>query len=165
VPEVRRGRRSLRGKDRGLLHGQGPRRGRRHRRFTLLNKGCYATTGDQDAFGVAHHQIDHFHVAARLWQVSRCAPTPTSSSTPAPGPDGRRGLRGGGEAPGPVGEAPDEGQGCAVDPSGAEHLLALQARRFCDRWPTRWGWSRVGSPHRVSMPPHDRKHGPAGPVF
>lgn len=22
---------------------------------------------------------------------------------------------------------------------GAEHLLALQARRFCNRWPTRWG--------------------------
>ncbi len=25
--------------------------GRRHRRWRLLNKGCYATTGDQDAFG------------------------------------------------------------------------------------------------------------------
>jgi hypothetical protein len=82
--------------------------GRRHRRFKLLNKGCYATTADQDGFGRglaargfawiglhkarhvlcvhdgldeygqtfsdwfphAVHQIDHFHVAERLWQVS-----------------------------------------------------------------------------------------------
>ena len=83
--------------------------GRRHRRWKLLNKGCYATTADADAFGrglaargfhwiglhrarhvlcvhdgldeygqtfsdwfphAPHHQIDHFHVAERIWQVS-----------------------------------------------------------------------------------------------
>jgi hypothetical protein len=81
--------------------------GRRHRRWRLLDKGCYATTADADAFGKglaargfawvglhrarhmqcvhdgldeygvtfadwfphAVHQIDHFHVAERIWQV------------------------------------------------------------------------------------------------
>ncbi len=91
--------------------------GRRHRRWKLLNKGCYATTADADALGRglaargfhwiglhrarhvlcvhdgldeygqtfsdwfphAHHQIDHFHVAERIWQVS--GPTLSSSRT------------------------------------------------------------------------------------
>jgi hypothetical protein len=81
--------------------------GRRHRGWMLLDKGCYATTADADAFGKAlaaqgfwavglHnarwvlcatmgstssgrssgigsrgavHQADHYHVAARLWQL------------------------------------------------------------------------------------------------
>lgn len=82
--------------------------GRRHRRYRLLDKGCYATTQGADGFGKglaargfhwvglhlaravlcvhdgldefgqtfadwfprAMHQIDHFHVAERVWQVS-----------------------------------------------------------------------------------------------
>jgi hypothetical protein len=82
--------------------------GRRHRRWRLVNKGCYATTADADRFGkglaargfhwvglhrakwvlAAHdgmdqfgatfhdwfpgalHQVDHFHLAERLWEVS-----------------------------------------------------------------------------------------------
>ncbi|MHB8512085.1 MAG: hypothetical protein ACYDCC_07860 [Actinomycetota bacterium] len=85
--------------------GKAPAGGRRHRRRKLLNKGCFATTADSDAFGkglatkgfhwvglhrashvlCAHdgldeygqtfrdwfphaiHQVDHFHVAERLW--------------------------------------------------------------------------------------------------
>jgi hypothetical protein len=81
--------------------------GRRHRRFALLEKSCYAPTADADRFGkglaargfawvglhrarhvlCVHdgldeygqgfrdwfpgslHQIDHFHVAERIWQL------------------------------------------------------------------------------------------------
>jgi len=32
-----------------------------------------------------------------------------------------------------------KGKGMRWTRRGAEHLLALQAGRFCDRWPTRWG--------------------------
>lgn len=32
-----------------------------------------------------------------------------------------------------------EGRGMRWTRRGAEHLLALQARRFCDRWPIAWG--------------------------
>lgn len=87
--------------------GKASASGRRWRRRTLLNKGCFATTADADEFGkglaakgfwwiglhraqhvlCAHdgldeygatfrswfpgavHQIDHFHVAERLWQL------------------------------------------------------------------------------------------------
>lgn len=87
--------------------GKQPAGGRRHRRFKLLEKGCFATTADADTFGThiavqgmvryglhlvpnvlcAHdgldeygqtfhawlpgavHQVDHFHVAERLWQA------------------------------------------------------------------------------------------------
>lgn len=42
--------------------------GRRHRRWKLLNKGCYATTGDQDAFGKG--------LAARGFAWGRPAPGP-----------------------------------------------------------------------------------------
>jgi hypothetical protein len=32
-----------------------------------------------------------------------------------------------------------KGKGMRWTRRGADHLLALQARRFCDRWPTSWG--------------------------
>lgn len=199
--------------------------GRRHRRFRLLNKGCYATTGDQDAFGKglaargfswvglhrathvlcvhdgldeygqgfhdwfprAHHQIDHFHVAERMWEVSGndrhrfqelkalafsdpvgCARKLRRSRLIRPelahevagyleavardlhGVDGlpRRLRRGRMRVVGSgvVEKHQDllvkrrmKGKGMRWTRRGAEHLLALQARRFCNRWPTRWG--------------------------
>lgn len=199
--------------------------GRRHRRFRLLDKGCYATTADADAFGRglaargfawvslhrarhvlcvhdgldeygqtfsdwfphAVHQIDHFHVAERIWQVSGanakaferlrrrafCDPRAFSRSF-------RRSLRLRPELAAEVAGyleavAPDlhgvdrlprrlrrgrmhvvgsgvvekhqdllvkrrmKGKGMRWTRRGADHLLALQARRFCDRWPTSWG--------------------------
>ena len=199
--------------------------GRRHRRWKLLNKGCYATTGGQDAFGkalaargfawvglhharhvlcvhdgldeygqgfhdwfpAAHHQIDHFHVAERIWQISganakafaslkrlafsdpaACAKRLRRSARlnadlasevagylEAVAPDlhgidrlprrlrkGRMHVVGSGV----VEKHQDllvkrrmKGKGMRWTRRGAEHLLALQARRFCDRWPTRWG--------------------------
>lgn len=199
--------------------------GRRHRRWKLLNKGCYATTGDQDAFGKglaargfawvglhrarhvlcvhdgldeygrsfsdwfphAVHQIDHFHVAERLWQVSGTDPRlfqelkrlafsdPIACSRRL-----RRSRRfdpkRAQEAAGYLeGVAPDlygidrlpghlrrgrmrvvgsgvvekhqdllvkrrmKGRGMRWTRRGADNLLALQARRFCGRWPTSWG--------------------------
>ncbi|HEX9089269.1 MAG TPA: UPF0236 family protein [Arthrobacter sp.] len=199
--------------------------GRRHRRFKLLNKGCYATTGDADAFGKglaargfswvglhrarwvlgvhdgldeygqgfrdwfpeAVHQVDHFHVAERIWEVSgkdpdrfeelkalafadpvACARKLRRSRLIRPelarevasylegvAPDlygvdrlprrlrrGRMHVVGSGV----VEKHQDllvkrrmKGKGMRWTRRGAEHLLALQARRFCGRWPTRWG--------------------------
>jgi hypothetical protein len=199
--------------------------GRRHRRWRLLNKGCYATTADADAFGKglaargfawvglhrarwvlavhdgldeygggfhdwfpgAVHQIDHFHVAKRLWQVSgadaeafeelkrlafsdplACARRLRRSPRLHPelaaevagyleavardlsGVDRlprrlrRRRMRVVGS--GVVEKHQDllvkrrmKGRGMRWTRRGADHLLALQARRFCGRWPTRWG--------------------------
>ncbi len=86
--------------------------GKRHRRWRLLDKGCYATSADADAFGKglaargfqwvglhrashvlavhdgldqfgqtfhdwfpgAIHQVDHFHLAERLWQACGADP-------------------------------------------------------------------------------------------
>lgn len=199
--------------------------GRRHRRWRLVNKGCYATTADQDAFGKslaargfhwvglhrarhvlcvhdgldeygqgfhdwfpgATHQIDHFHVAERLWELSgadrvrfeelkalafsdpvACAKKLRRSLRLRPdlaqevagylehvaadlhGVDrlprrlrrGRMRVVGSGV----VEKHQDllvkrrmKGKGMRWTRRGAEHLLALQARRFCDRWPTSWG--------------------------
>lgn len=88
--------------------GKAPAGGRKHRRWRLVDKGCYATTADADEFGkglavkgffkvglhhaghvlCAHdgldefgqtfrdwfpgaiHQVDHFHVAERIWWVA-----------------------------------------------------------------------------------------------
>jgi len=205
--------------------GKCPAGGRRHRRWRLLDKGCYATTGDQDAFGKglaargfswvglhrarhvlcvhdgldeygqgfhdwfprAHHQIDHFHVAERIWQVSGADAKlfdelkPLAFSDPvACARKLRRSLRLRGDLAQEVagyleGVAQDlhgvdrlprrlrrgrmhvvgsgvvekhqdllvkrrmKGKGMRWTRRGAEHLLALQARRFCGRWPTRWG--------------------------
>ncbi len=200
--------------------------GRRHRRWRLLNKGCYATTGDQDAFGKglaargfhwvglhrarhvlcvhdgldeygqgfhdwfpgAHHQIDHFHVAERVWQVSgadarrferlkhlafsdprRLAASlrrgafglrPEQAQELAGYLEGvARDLFGVDRLPrrhrrgrmrvvgsGVVEKHQDlvvkrrmKGSGMRWTRRGAEAQLALQARRFCDRWPTKWG--------------------------
>lgn len=200
--------------------------GSRHRRWKLLNKGCYATTGDQDAFGRglaargfawvglhrarhvlcvhdgldeygqtfsdwfpdAQHQIDHFHVAERLWQVSgadtRRFERLKQLAFRDPGSLARRLHRGiSGLRPdlatelagylehvaadlhgverlprrlrrgrmhvvgsGVVEKHQDllvkrrmKGRGMRWTRRGADNLLALQARRFCDRWPTGWG--------------------------
>lgn len=200
--------------------------GRKHQRWRLLDKGCYATTGDADEFGkglaaqgfwrvglhhadsvlCAHdgldefgqtfrdwfpnavHQVDHFHVAQRIWWVA--------------GGDGRRYTRLKKMAfkdplrfaaklrRGDLGVEPDKAlelaryiegaaphlYGCDSLPprlrrgrmrivgtgvvekhqdllvgrrmkrrgmrwtrGGADNLLALQARRFSDQWPERWG--------------------------
>ena len=199
--------------------------GRRHRRWKLLNKGCYATTADSDGFGRglaargfawvglhqarhvlcvhdgldeygrtfsdwfphAVHQIDHFHVAERIWQVSgadarvfenlkrlafsdplACAKrlrrsvllNPDLASEVAGYLEGvARDLHGIERIPprlrrgrmhvvgsGVVEKHQDllikrrmKGKGMRWTRRGADHLLALQARRFCDRWPTSWG--------------------------
>lgn len=200
--------------------------GRRHRRWKLLNKGCYATTADADHFGMglaargfhwvglhrarfvlcAHdgldqfgetfrgwfpgaiHQIDHFHLAERLWEVSGGDPHRFGQLKSQAFADplglaerlrsGRvdisgyrdKDLAGYLEAVAPdlygidrlprrlrrgrmrvVGTGVVEkhqdllvkrrmkGKGMRWTRWGAEHLLALQARRFCNRWPTRWG--------------------------
>lgn len=199
--------------------------GRRHRRWKLLNKGCYATTGDQDAFGKglaargfhwvglhrarhvlcvhdgldeygqgfrdwspgAIHQIDHFHVAERIWHVAGADTTVFDelkrlafSDPMACASKLRRSRRLSpelaSEAAGYLeGVAPDlhgvdrlprrlrrgrmhvvgsgvvekhqdlvvkrrmKGKGMRWTRRGADHLLALQARRLCDRWPTEWG--------------------------
>jgi len=205
--------------------GKGRAGGRRHHRWRLLDKGCYATTGDQDAFGRglaargfswvglhrarhvlcvhdgldeygqgfhdwfpgAIHQIDHFHVAERLWQVSGAdtrlfeeLKALAFSDPLACAKKLRRSVRLGPELAREVagyleGVAHDlhgierlprrlrrgrmrvvgsgvvekhqdllvkrrmKGKGMRWTRRGAEHLLALQARRFCDRWPTEWG--------------------------
>lgn len=199
--------------------------GRRHRRWRLLNKGCFATTGDQDAFGkglaargfawvglhrarhvlcvhdgldeygqgfhdwfpAAIHQIDHFHVAERIWQLSgadpkvfkrlrrrafsdplACARSLRRSGRLNPelarevagylegvaadlhgGDRLPRRLRGGRMhivGSGVIEKHQDllvkrrmKGKGMRWTRRGADNLLALQARRFCDRWPTSWG--------------------------
>lgn len=201
--------------------------GRRHRRWRLLNKGCYATTGDADGFGKglaargfawlglhrarhvlcvhdgldeyggtfhdwfprAVHQIDHFHVAERVWQASGADPKffaelkaiaisdPKACArklrrSPRVRPDlahqvaaylegvaadlhgvdrlprhlRRRNDRMRVVGSGVVEKHQDllvkrrmKGKGMRWSRRGAEHLLALQARRFCDRWPQRWG--------------------------
>jgi len=199
--------------------------GRRHRRWKLLNKGCYATTADSDAFGRglaargfawiglhrarhvlcvhdgldeygqtfsdwfphAVHQIDHFHVAERIWQVSHADTRVFQSLKALAFSDPlacanklRRSLRTNPELAREVagylqGVARDlhgieriprrlrrgrmhvvgsgvvekhqdllvkrrmKGKGMRWTRRGADNLLALQARRFCDRWPTSWG--------------------------
>jgi hypothetical protein len=200
--------------------------GRRHRRWRLLNKGCYATTSEAEEFGMglaargfdwmgihrarwilachdgldqygptfrgyfpgSIHQIDHFHVAERLWRASGAdsgrfhALKDQAFTDPLPLArairQGRVALSGdradelagyletvaphlhGGEAlprrlrrgrmrivgTGVVEKHQDlvvkrrmKRQGMRWSRRGAEHLLALQARRFCDRWPSRWG--------------------------
>jgi hypothetical protein len=200
--------------------------GGRHRRWRLLNKGCYATTGDADAFGKglaargfawvdlhrarhvlcvhdgldeygqtfadwfphAVHQIDHFHVAERIWQVcgadARRFQRLKRLAFTNPGTLARRlrrqvagirpdqaadlagylehvatDLHGVERLPrrlrrgrmrivgsGVVEKHQDllvkrrmKGGGMRWTRRGADHLLALQARRFCDRWPTEWG--------------------------
>lgn len=205
--------------------GKAPAGGRRHRRWKLLNKGCYATTRDADAFGqglaargfewvalhrarhvlcvhdgldeygqgfhdwfpAAHQQIDHFHVAERIWQACQgdrgrfeelkalafsdpraCARRLLRSrrirsdlarevagylehvtqdlhgvlGLPRRLRRGRMHVVGSGV----VEKHQDllvnrrmKGKGMRWTRRGAEHLLALQARRFCDRWPTSWG--------------------------
>ncbi len=212
----------------GVLYtGKSPAGGRRHRRWRLVNKGCYATTADADAFGRglaasgfhwvglhkaryvlachdgldqfgqtfrdyfpgAVHQVDHFHVAERTWWVSgddrrlhqrllrRAFSDPIGLA---------RTLRRGAWKAIPAaaalelagyleGVAPDlhgirrlprhlrrgrmrivgtgvvekhqdlvvgrrmKHRGMRWTRPGAEAQLALQARRFCDRWPERWG--------------------------
>jgi hypothetical protein len=199
--------------------------GRRHRRWRLLNKGCYATTSDADGFGKglaalgfswvglhqarhmlcvhdgldeygrsfrdwfpgAAHQIDHYHVAERLWEVSgadrgrfeelkglassdpvACARKlrrsrlirPELAAEVASYLEGvARDLYGVDRLPrrlrrgrmrvvgsGVVEKHQDllvkrrmKGRGMRWTRRGADHLLALQARRFCGRWPTSWG--------------------------
>ncbi len=205
--------------------GKGRAGGRRHRRFRLLEKGCYATTAGADAFGKglaargfawvglhrarhvlcvhdgldeygegfrdwfpgAIHQIDHHHVAQRVWQVSgadrarfeelkalafsdplACARKLRRSRLIPPEHAGEvasylegvaRDLHGVDRLPRRlrrgrmrvVGSAVVEkhqdllvarrmkGRGMRWTRRGADHLLALQARRFCRRWPARWG--------------------------
>jgi hypothetical protein len=200
--------------------------GGRHRKWRLLNKGCYATTAEAETFGMglaargfewlgihrarwilachdgldqygatfrgyfpgSIHQVDHFHVAERLWQavggdVGRFAGLKDWAFTdplglarrirqgtvPVAGyrADELAGyletvaphLHGGDLLPrrlrrgrmrivgtGVVEKHQDlvvkrrmKRQGMRWTRRGAEHLLALQARRFCNRWPTRWG--------------------------
>jgi len=143
--------------------------------------------GFHDWFPAALHQIDHFHVAQRIWHVSgadakvfedlkrlvfsdpvACARTlrlsrrfnPELASEvagylEAVAPDlygvdrlaprlrrGRMRVVGSGV----VEKHQDllvkrrmKARGRRWTQRGAEHLLALQARRFCGRWPTRWG--------------------------
>jgi hypothetical protein len=206
--------------------GKDPAGGRRHRRWKLLNKGCYATTGNQDAFGralaargfawaglhrarhvlcvhdgldeygqtfadwfpQATHQIDHFQMAERVWQVCgadarrfarlkqlafsdpRGLARRLRRGIPGQRPEFVQELAGYLEAvardlhgvdrlprhlrrgrmrvvgSGVVEKHQDllvkrrmEGKGMRWTRRGADHLLALQARRFCDRWPTTWG--------------------------
>lgn len=200
--------------------------GRKHRRWRLLDKGCYATSADADRFGMglaargfhwvglhrarwvlcAHdgldeygetfaswfpgaiHQIDHYHVAERIWEVcggdrdrfedlkrkafadplalaeelrSGALGLPPERSRELAGylthvaPDlwgihrlprrlrrGRMYVVGSGV----VEKHQDllvgrrmKRQGMRWTRRGAENLLALRARRFCDRWPTTWG--------------------------
>jgi hypothetical protein len=200
--------------------------GRRHRRWRLLDKGCYATTADADAFGKglaargfawvglhrarhmlcvhdgldeygvtfadwfphAVHQIDHFHVAERIWQVCgsdvRAFDKLKRIAFSDPRACARRlrrqgagirsdqatelagylehvaaDLHGVDRLPrrlrrgrmrvvgsGVVEKHQDllvkrrmKGKGMRWTRRGADHLLALQARRLCDRWPTSWG--------------------------
>lgn len=211
----------------GVIYtGKAPAGGRRHRRFQLLNKGCYATTADADAFGQrlaatgfrtiglhrarhvlfvhdgldelgatmrgwfpgAIHQVDHFHVAERVWQLSggdperfehlrslaftdpaalaRSLPRRVPKADPrlvqltatylaGVAPDlwgirrlparltrGRMWIVGSGV----VEKHQDlcvkrrmKNQGMRWTKRGADHLLALQALRICDRWPRSWG--------------------------
>jgi hypothetical protein len=144
--------------------------------------------GFADWFPHALHQIDHFHVAERVWQVSGADITRFErlKRLAFTDPRGlarklRRGVSGlrhdqAAELAGylehvaadlygvdrlprrlrrgrmrVVGSGVVEKhqdllvkrrmkqQGMRWTRRGAEHLLALQARRFCDRWPTRWG--------------------------
>lgn len=206
--------------------GKAPAGGRRHRRWRLVDKGCYATTADADAFGMglaargfdwaglhraryvlcAHdgidefgetfrgwfpgavHQVDHFHVAERVWEASGNDPARFAELRAMAFSDpaglagairqGRVTVSGhrGPELPGYLESvAPDlygvdrlprrlrrgrmrvvgsgvvekhqdllvkrrmRRQGMRWTRRGADNLLALQARRFCGRWPTRWG--------------------------
>jgi hypothetical protein len=199
--------------------------GRKHRRWRLLSKGCYATTADQDAFGrglaargfhwvglhrarhvlcvhdgmdeygqtfhdwfpEAVHQVDHFHVAERIWQVSGADPRwfeqMKALAFHDPGAAAAELRRSGRIRPedasklagyltgvasdlhgidrlprrlrrgrmhivgsGVVEKHQDllvkrrmKGAGMRWTRRGADNLLALQARRFSDRWPTVWG--------------------------
>lgn len=200
--------------------------GRRHRRWMLVDKGCYATTHDADAFGRAlaaqgfwavglHHakwvlcghdgldefgqtfrdwfpgavhQVDHYHVVARLWQISsgdadlyHRLKQATFENPRAVADKLRRGLLGiepdkATELAGYLEVVADHLHGVDRLPRrlrrgrmrvvgtgvvekhqdlvvgrrmkrrgmrwtrrGADNLLALQARRFSDRWPQRWG--------------------------
>ena len=199
--------------------------GKRHRRWRLQGKGCYATSADQNAFGKAlaaagfswvglhrarnvlcvhdgldeygatfadwfpdaSHQIDHHHVSERIWEISgadkerfeelkalafsdplACAHLIRRSRQISPdlasktagylehvAPDlfgvdrlprklrrGRMRVVGSGV----VEKHQDllvkrrmKGRGMRWTRRGADRLLALQARRFCDHWPARWG--------------------------
>ncbi|MDQ3990750.1 MAG: UPF0236 family protein [Actinomycetota bacterium] len=200
--------------------------GRKHRRWRLVNKGCYATTADADAFGrglaacgfwwvglhkatwvlVGHdgldeygqtfrgyfpgavHQVDHFHVAKRLWEISGNDPrrhaglcrrafsdpvglarslrrdrwsapvdkrleVATYLDAVAPNlwgidrlPPGLRRGRMRIVGTGVVEKHQDllvgrrmKRRGMRWTRRGAEAQLALQGRRLCGRWPTRWG--------------------------
>jgi hypothetical protein len=205
--------------------GKAPAGGRRHRRWRLLDKGCYATTADADAFGQglaaagfhqvglhkarwvlachdgldefgetfrgyfpgAVHQVDHFHVAEHAWWVSggdrRLHQRLLRRAFSDPAGLARTLRRGSwkaissaaalelagyleGVAPhlhgirrlpphlrsgrmhivgtGVVEKHQDlvvgrrmKGRGMRWTRGGADAQLALQARRFCDRWPTR----------------------------
>ena len=134
-----------------------------------------------------HHQIDHFHVAERIWQVSgadatifenlkrlafsdpvACAKKLRRSQRLSPelARDAARYLEGVSRdlhgvdrlprrirrgrmrvvGSGVVEKHQDllvkrrmKGRGMRWTRRGADNLLALQARRFCDRWPTGWG--------------------------
>lgn len=200
--------------------------GRRHRRWRLVDKGCYATSADSDSFGMglaargfhwvglhrarwvlcghdgldefgetfrgwfpgAIHQVDHFHVAERCWEASgndparfgelkalafsdplglasriragttevhgyRAAELAGYLEAIAPHLYGvdrlPRHLRRGRMrvvGTGVVEKHQDlivkrrmKRQGMRWTRRGADNLLALQARRFCGRWPTTWG--------------------------
>lgn len=203
-----------------------PAGGKRHRRWKLVDKGCYATSADADSFGKglaarafswvglhrashvlavhdgldqfgktfhdwfpgAIHQVDHFHVAERLWHASGADPRRFRRLRKAgfadPAALARRIRRGTIAVQGYLAEdlagylagvAPDlhgvdrlpqhlrrgrmhivgsgvvekhqdllvkrrmKGRGMRWSRRGADHLLALQARRFSDRWPATWG--------------------------
>jgi len=203
-----------------------PAGGRRHRRFRLLDKGCYATTADADRFGRglaargfawvglhrarhvlcvhdglddygqtfrdwfprAVHQIDHFHLAERLWHACGADPArfarlrviafsdpvglarDVGRRFPGLDPEHRaelasylrtvapdlhgidrlpEGLRRGPMrivGSGVVEKHQDllvgrrmKGRGMRWTRRGADNLLALQARRLSDRWPSAWG--------------------------
>jgi hypothetical protein len=207
-------------------HNKAPAGGRRHRRWRLVGKHCYATTSATNTFGraiavdgiaryrlnrVRHilachdgedefgltfrawfpkavHQIDQWHVAARLWEAvgqdtqrfsilrRKTFDDPVKTATwirrgaygvkPSEAPllanyleeiapqlwgirrlprhlrRGRMFIRGSAV----VEKHQDllvgrrmKRRGMRWTRKGADHLLALQAARFSDAWPTRWG--------------------------
>lgn len=207
-------------------HGKAPAGGRRHRRWRLVGKHCYATTSPTNQFGraiavdgiaryrlnrVRHvlachdgedefgltfrawfpnavHQIDQWHVAARLWEATGQDPKRFENLRNKVFDDAakaatwvRRGAYGVKASEAPVlanyleqiapqlwgirrlprhlrrgrmfirGSAVVEKhqdllvgrrmkrRGMRWTRAGADHLLALQAARFSDAWPQRWG--------------------------
>ena len=206
--------------------GKSPAGGRKHRRWRLVDKGCFATTADADCFGkglaaqgfwrvglhhagnilCAHdgldefgqtfrdwfpgaiHQVDHFHVSERIWwvaggdrkryarlkkmafkdphafaaklrrgdlgvEVDKAAELAGYIEGVAPHLFGcnrlPRDLRRGRMrivGTGVVEKHQDlvvgrrmKKRGMRWTRRGADNLLALQARRFSDCWPDRWG--------------------------